>query len=300
LLSARRTKLQPALRAAVKAVGIHQVDADLKRLVPEKALTHLASIGLRGERVFPTPVIIRYAPPLIGYYRMLLGLSQKEFGQSQRLGYSPWVNAESKGKLSPQLDQALDDFCKALIVPLVKLVSAMESFTEHDLNDLSLLTLGPTLQGGRNNVIGSKAAQGILTALRAIIGPRIVFDSPQLIRFKSKSGRTFELIPASDPDISISEGAGTQTIPLLAIEVKGGKDTSNAYNRAGEAEKSHITAELQGYSNRWTIIHMRGVDRRKITEKTPSSTEVFETADILSQSGADWSRLRQKLQSLIS
>ncbi len=300
LLGARRTKLQPALSAAVRAVGTHKVDDDLKRLVPEPAVTHLASLGLRGERVFPVPAIIRYAPPLIGYYRMLLGLSQKQFGQSERLGYSPWVNAENSGRLSPQLDLALDQFCGALIAPLVQLVDAMEKFSDRDLNDLSLLTLGPTLQGARNNIIGSKAAQGILAALRKAIGPFLVFDDAQLIRFKSPSGRIFELIASSDPDISVNEGTGTQASPLLAIEVKGGKDVSNAYNRAGEAEKSHITAKLQGYQHRWTIIHMKGADRKKIVEKTPSSTEVFEAADILNQSGIEWSRLRQQLRGLIS
>jgi hypothetical protein len=300
LIGARRTKLQPALSAAVKAIGIHKVDDDLRRLVPESSVTHLASLGLRGERVFPVPVIIRQTPPLIGYYRMLLGLSQKEFGQSERLGYSPWVNAENTGKLSPQLDLALDQFCSALIIPLAQLVNAMEKFSDQDLNDLSLLTLGSTFQGGRNNIIGSKAAQGILASLREIIGPFVEFDDAQLIRFKSPSNRVFELIASSDPDISINEGTGSQAKPLLAIEVKGGKDASNAYNRAGEAEKSHITARLQGYQNRWTIIHMKGADKKKVIEKTPSSTEIFEAADILNQSGADWSKIYQQLQSLIS
>ena len=80
LLNARRTKLHPALNAAVRAVGVAAIDNDLQRLVPSDPLNHVASLGLRGERVFPTPVILRHAPPLIGYYRMLLGLSQMEFG----------------------------------------------------------------------------------------------------------------------------------------------------------------------------------------------------------------------------
>lgn len=268
LLGARRTKLQPALGKAVKAVGIHNVDTDLKRLVAPEALTHLASIGLRGERVFPVPVILRHTPTLIGYYRMLLGLSQKEFGQPERLGYSPWVNAENTGKLSPQLEQLLDDFCKALILPLEQLVVAMDGFSDRDLNDLALLTLGPTLQGGRNNLIGSKAVTGILASLRALLGAWIEFDSTQLIRFQTPAGRKFELVVRSDPDIALNEGTGTETKPLLAIEIKGGKDYSNAYNRAGEAEKSHITAKLQGYTHCWTIIHMKGADKNKIIQNS--------------------------------
>ena len=299
LVNARRTKLQPALNAAVKAVGVAAIDQDLQRLVPAGVLTHLASLGLRGERVFPVPAIIKHAPPLIGYYRMLLGLSQKEFGQSQRLGYAAWVNAERTGRLSPDLIGALDQFCSALINPLVQLVTVMNQFDDRDLSDLSLLTLGPTLQGGRNTVIGSRAAAEVFQALRSLVAPFTVFDSPRLIRFQTPSGRNFELIPASDPDIAIDEGIGKQTAPLIAIEIKGGKDISNAYNRAGEAEKSHISAKLRGYNHRWTIIHMSGLDRRRVCQKTPSSTEVFEAADIIQQSGGDWMKFQQKLKRII-
>lgn len=84
LVNARRLQLQPALNAAVIAVGVVDIDRNLQRLVPVNALTHLAGLGLRGERVFPVPVIIQHSPPLIGYYRMLLGLSLKEFGQAQQ------------------------------------------------------------------------------------------------------------------------------------------------------------------------------------------------------------------------
>lgn len=299
LVNARRLKLQPALSAAVQAVGVAIIDRELQRLVPPKALTHLASLGVRGERVFPVPSIIRHSPPLIGYYRMLLGISQKEFEQSQRLGYAPWVRAEQAGRLTEQLAHALDKFCKALIDPLTKLVFAMDQFSDRDLNDLTLLTLGPTLQGGRNNIIGSKAEEEVFNALRSLVVRMITFDSAHLVRFRTPTGRELELVAGSDPDISINEGSGTQTTPFLAIEVKGGRDASNAHNRAGEAEKSHIKAELQGFKHRWTIIHMAKVDRQKIRSETPSSTEIFEAADILKQSGTDWDRLRQYLNKLI-
>src|SRR5450759_4837824 len=46
----------------------------------------------------------------------------------------------------------LEQFCTTLIEPLTDLVYAMNRFEDRDLSDLALLTLGPTLQGGRNNV----------------------------------------------------------------------------------------------------------------------------------------------------
>jgi hypothetical protein len=300
LINARRLKLPSALSLAVKAVGVKDIDKDLGRLVPLSALDHVASLGLRGERVFPAPTIIKQSPPLIGYYRMLLGLSQKEFGQPQRLVYGPWVRAEQTGRLTENLVSHLDKFCSVLITPLVELVQAMDQFDDRDLNDLALLTLGSTLQGGRNNVIGSKAAKDVFGALRSHFASMITYDSPRLIRFQTRNDRIFELVAGSDPDIAINEGTGSNTSPLLAIEVKGGKDVSNVHNRAGEAEKSHLKAKLQGYTERWTVIHMTGVDSQTLQSESPSSTRLFEAADILIKSGSSWTKFKQEFDSLTS
>jgi hypothetical protein len=299
LLKARRTQLHPALNAAVTAVGVEALNLDLQRLVPAEALTHLASLGLRGERVFPTPVILQHAPVLIGYYRMLLGLSRKQFAQGNRLGYGSWVGAEQRGRLSaPQL-ASLDDFCRALISPLVELVNAMGQFTDRDLSDLALLTLGPTLQGARNTVIGEEAALQAFQALRTVIPGVVLLEGEGVVRFQADSGRTYEVIAAADPDISVREGLGDNTSPLIAIEVKGGQDLSNAHNRAGEAEKSQIAAELQGYPHRWTVIHMAGIGLHRMQTHSPHSTEIFNAADVLGQSGPDWVRFQERFRELV-
>ena len=220
LLNARRTMLQPALNVAVKAVGVAAIDADLQRLVPSGPLDHLGSLGLRGERVFPTPVVLGQAPPLIGYYRMLLGISRKEFRQPGRLGYGAWEAAERDGRLSVGLSAQLDEFCRQLIQPLAALVFAMGQFDDRDLNDLALLTLGPTFQGGRNTVIGAAAAVDALRALRTLVTGVIALDSPGVLRFQAPAGRMFQMIAGADPDIAVSAGAGNQAVPFLAVEVK--------------------------------------------------------------------------------
>jgi hypothetical protein len=299
LKAARRLQLQPALSAAVHDVGVLAIDAELQRLVPVTALNHVAALGLRGERVFPVPAIIAHAPPLIGYYRMLLGLSRKEFSQPNRLGYGPWLTAEESGTLPPRLTAVLDQFCAALIAPLADLVQAMNVFDDRDLSDLALLTLGPTLQGGRNNLIGSRAALQVFEAIRALVAPWITFERGSVIRFATPTGRTFEVVASSDPDLRIDEGEGTETWPLVAIEIKGGGDASNAHNRAGEAEKSQIKAVGMGYGHRWTVIRMQGVNRQRIREETPSSTEVFEASEVIAQAGPDWDTFRQQLGALI-
>ena len=212
LLNARRTMLQPALKVAVKAVGVRAINADLQRLVQSEALDHLAGLGLRGERVFPTPAVLRQAPSLIGYYRMLLGISRKEFRQTGRLGYGAWETAERDGRLSATLSAQLDDFCGQLIQPLAILVFVMGQFDDRDLNDLALLTLGPTFQGGRLNVIGAAAAVEALSAMRSLVTGPIVLDSNGVLRFQAPSGRIFEMIAGADPDIAVSVGAGNQAV----------------------------------------------------------------------------------------
>jgi len=51
-----------------------------------------------------------------------------------------------------------------------------------------------------------------------------------------------------------------KTHNIVAIEVKGGTDVSNAHNRAGEAEKSHTKAKGKGFRDFWTIISKKGLD----------------------------------------
>lgn len=297
LSSARRLQLHPALSEAVRQVGVAVIDHELQRLVPARSLNHVASLGLRGERVFPVPSIITHVPPLIGYYRMLLGLSKKEFGD--RLRYRAWVKAEEDARLSPILSQALDEFCRMLIVPLAELADAMGTFDDRDLSDLALLTLGPTLQGGRNNIIGSRAAAEVFQALRHLLSPWLTLDQPRLLHVALSTGAIFEAIVASDPDIRINIGMGARAAPLLAIEIKGGSDTSNAHNRAGESEKSHIKATIAGYQHRWTIIRMGRLDRQAIKAETPSSTDIFEADDLIRESGPDWQRFRRQLGVLL-
>lgn len=286
---------------AVSEVGAATIDEELRELVPTEALTHVAKLGLRGERVFPVPSILQHTPSLIGYYRMLLGISKKDFQQTNKLGYGPWLNAEERATIPPRLVDYLPRFCTALIEPLVKVVYAMNTFDDRDLSDLTLLTLGPTLQGGRNNIIGSEASSAVFESLRTLVSGWVTINSERLIRFTVPSGRTFVLIEGSDPDVRLDTTAPSgEEIPVIAVEIKGGKDSSNAHNRAGEAEKSHIKAQMAGYGHRWTIMVTRGLDVERLSEETPSSTELFDASDVIKQSGSDWETLRERFMEIVS
>jgi XcyI restriction endonuclease len=287
LIEARKLYLHPALSKAIREVGVKTIDTELYRLVPLQALDRMAELGLRGELAFPTPSIIEHTPSLLGYYRMLLGQSKKEF---RRKGYGTWINVEENEKLSKQNENELEEYCANLAQNLATLILAMGEFNQRDLSDLALLTLGSTFQGARNDAIGSQAEKQIFELLLKLVKPWIIYAEWPVIRFAipTRDGSIFEIINKSDPDISLRAGSGAHSGPLLAIEVKGGGDASNAHNRAGEAEKSHIKAASAGYNHRWTLIQIPAGQRDRISNETPSSTRFFEFNEIIFQSGDDW------------
>ena len=96
----------------------------------------------------------------------------------------------------------------------------------------------------------------------------------------------------------VPSGAATRR-PLVAMEIKDGHDISNAHNRAGEAEKSHLKAKERGYQERWTIMVMRGLDWNQISAETPSSTEVFDATEVRQRSGTSWENLKRKLSAVV-
>jgi hypothetical protein len=71
--------LSNALGETIKELDIFQIDKQLSEFVEPKYLKKVASFGLRGEIFFPVPYIIESNPKLLGYYRLLLGISQKAF-----------------------------------------------------------------------------------------------------------------------------------------------------------------------------------------------------------------------------
>ncbi|MCI5126048.1 MAG: XcyI family restriction endonuclease, partial [Candidatus Electrothrix sp. AR5] len=75
----RSVYLQDALSGTVDGINIANLDKQLSQYVPQDNLKALAKRGLRGELMFPVPCMLEVNPFLLGYYRLLLGFSQKEF-----------------------------------------------------------------------------------------------------------------------------------------------------------------------------------------------------------------------------
>lgn len=95
----RKIYLQQALSQAIKSIDLELLNRELQKFAPANELKQLAGLGLRGEFVFPVPSLLVANPKLIGYYRLLLGYSQKEFFNKGGLGR--FKSMEEKGRLTP-------------------------------------------------------------------------------------------------------------------------------------------------------------------------------------------------------
>src|SRR5437870_2648601 len=71
--------LDDALSEALGKLDQKLVKTQILEFVPEAAQRVLAAAGVRDEHVFPLPAVLAAKPSLVGFYRMLLGASQKSF-----------------------------------------------------------------------------------------------------------------------------------------------------------------------------------------------------------------------------
>ena len=92
----RSTHLLDALLTASSEADIHTVDRELGHFADNAALQRLAGWGLRGEILFALPSLLRANPHLLGYYRLLLGFSKKQF-YGKAHGLSAFKSMEEKG-----------------------------------------------------------------------------------------------------------------------------------------------------------------------------------------------------------
>lgn len=67
LKSIKDLYFQEALKNTVKKLEIKQIDSQLSQFVSNNSLQKVASFSIRGEAVFPVPIILKQNPFLLGY-----------------------------------------------------------------------------------------------------------------------------------------------------------------------------------------------------------------------------------------
>lgn len=295
LVGARKTWLIDALQDALKRVDPDALRAQVAHYVPGDVQTILAVAGVRDEYVFPTPVVLEAQPTLVGYYRLLLGISQKRFYRTGT-GAGSFKSMEVSGALNQGQKAKLPEFCEAMSLALAELVRQVSpAVTPRDVSELPLLTLGAQFQGGSNVRIGKQATVEVFLAIVEIVKNHTVSRGERELLVNNASGRSVIITLASDPDVRIQEDFDGTWRKRVAIEIKGGTDISNVHNRAGEAEKSHQKAKNEGFREFWTIILKKGVDIEKLRSESPTTNSWFDAAHVLGRSGEDWEEFRSRV-----
>ncbi len=296
----RSNFLQEALGETVRRMSIATIDQQLSEYVPHEHLQDLARCGLRGELVYSVPCLLEENPRLLGYYRLLLGFSQKEF-YSSSLGLSVFKTLETNGRLSNSNRNLLPALCRELIASASWLLEGIgvERISRKILDDLTLLTVGPQLRGGANVKKGAVAIKEVFHAIHLIVAHAVQEFSPRSIELKNAAGRKVLIEFAPDPDIVILEEIGKNRFRnIIAIEVKGGEDFSNIHNRIGEAEKSHRKARGRGFVECWTVVNVKNMDLEMAKKESPTTDMFFQLADIQSQEGGAYQDFRSRILSL--
>ncbi len=292
----RRLHLQEALSAAVSQVPVSQIDSELTARVGEDDLARVASFGLRGELFFPVPCLLLHRPSLLGYYRLLLGFSQKEFYNKGPFGR--FRRLEERGELPVKVLAQVEPLCASLIASSQKLVHAIDDLSIHGIHQLQLLTLGSQLRGEENTRIGQQATKEVYDLLRDLLANYVVEATRRTLVVENDSGRAIILEFASDPDVRVTEKLTEEVRPIVSMEIKGGEDASNVHNRLGEAEKSHQKARAQGFFQFWTIARV-DVEVETVRRESPTTTHFFNLARILDRETSDHSRFRDLLCSVV-
>lgn len=296
----RNTYLQEALSKAVNDIEISILDTQLSNLVPCDSLKALARHGLRGELVFAVPYLLENSPSLIGYYRLLLGFSQKTFYTAE-FGLSGFKSMEEKGVLSAKNKKLLPELCLALIESSCSLLEGIgtDRVSKQLLDDLTLLTVGPQLRGGANVRKGIVSIVQVFESIHKIVKNDSSFSSESKMEIKNAAGRKVVIEFAPDPDIVIREEMSPENYRnVIAIEVKGGTDFSNIHNRIGEAEKSHQKAKAKGYVECWTVVNVDRMDSKMARQESPSTNRFYLLRDLVASQGAEYQDFRTRVVSL--
>lgn len=79
---------------------------------------------------------------------------------------------------------------------------------------------------------------------------------------------------------------------IVAIEVKGGEDFSNIYNRIGEAEKRNQKAKANKYVECWTVVNVDRIDMNMADQESPSSSQFLRISCLAPSEGDEYQQFR--------
>jgi hypothetical protein len=299
LVTMRASVLRPTLLSTLASLDPTVISNEMNAYAPAPARGALAAVGIRDDLVFVVPCVLEARPSLLGYYRLLLGVSQKQF-YGRRSGLGRFKTMEMGNRLRTQVAPLLPHLCESINDAMGQMVTTLTpSVSVEDIEQLPLLALGAQLDGSWRTRIGDKATKMVFARIKEIIascGVTFVETDLTSLSLTNSSGREVKVALAADPDVVIQEEAASGILMLkVAIEIKGGTDQSNAHNRAGEAEKSHrkVSNDARDF---WTVISYAGMDLDVLKRESPTTRQWFDVGEVDSRAGTSWTRLQDEVK----
>ena len=290
--------LLPALLEYTSKLDIAHLDKELAYYAGNDKLKYVAKFGLRGELLFPVPYVLRGKPQLLGYYRLLLGFSQKQMSSTKPFGQ--FLKMEKDGILNKKSANNLPKLCISFIESSWILINNIPSISTEILNALTLLTLGGQLRGSYNTLLGKKATKIIFDLIKNILEPSIESIKKDSIVVRNDEEQLVRIDFASDPDIAIrTQTSSGMLINKTAIEIKGGQDISNVHNRIGEAEKSHQKAKNRGFERFITIVNVSKLDITTAKLESPTTDYFFLIHEISDEKNKNYQSFKELIISEI-
>jgi len=303
LHAVRRRYLHEAMKATVEdgAFDLRALDDELASFVDATHLKRLASFHLRGEVFFPVPYLLMRNPHLLGYYRLLYGFSCKAFYEQGP--FKPFQGLENDGRVDLRIEGQIAPLCRSLCATGCFLVALIEPVSLSIVNELQILTLGAQFRGSGNVKVGQDAVDSFFSLFKALLSPYNPKIKGRRLTFMNDSKLPVVVRFGSDPDVSITQHLDAEERKLVAIELKGGIDVSNIWNRIGEAEKSHLKAKAKGYNELWTVARVDLTTdpaiHKKARAQSASTTRFFFLDRIADTTTADAMTFRQVLGSMM-
>lgn len=293
LARVREAGLHEAVRDAARQVPATVLRSEVSAHAPADGLQTIQGTGVRDEEVFAVPSLLRQSPGTLTYYRLLLGVSQKQF-YTTKSGLNIFKPMEERQEVTPTADPHLDELCTELNQAMSTLMHALPAGSlRQDVDQLPLLTLGAQADGSWRGQIGATATKGVFDAMKAVVRgqgkPYSETDVSITVVNNSQRGVTLALAP--DPDVVIREDVQGTVVYKAAIEIKGGADYANIHNRVGEAEKSHQKARNDGAQVCWTVINLDRADMSVLQRESPTTREWLDVNQVLDENGPSWDRL---------
>ena len=285
-----------AMKRTVEKIDRKLVDQELSQFATGRHLRKAASFGLRGELFFPVPCIIEANPFLLGYYRLLFGLSQNEF--YGRGPFGPFKRLEDSGELPDKLRRHIPGLCMSLARTAEELVDGIDDLSLGALHDLQLLTLGPQLRASENTKLGQDAARELFDIICRIIRPYVKETTHRTILLENDSWRTVIIEFFGDPDICITEKLPSGVRPLLAMKIEEETDTADIPHHLRKAEKSHRKARNRGFSEFWTFVRA-DVSPEVASRESPTTGHFFRMDRICDPESAEHREFKSLLGSLM-